>query len=60
MEKTICCRKCGKRFEVVGNRGNMRQDYETVTCPYDHCHEPNEVLWPVDMRFFVRMIPLHM
>jgi phage FluMu protein Com len=58
MVKTVRCTKCKKAFEVTGERGNMREVEQGVTCPY--CQEPNEVHWPVDMGFFVRKIPSEM
>jgi phage FluMu protein Com len=58
MVKTVRCTECKKAFEVTGERRNMREVEQGVTCPY--CQEPNEVLWPVDMAFFVRKIPCEM
>ena len=51
MDKNVVCTKCRKTFIVHGNRGNMREVDQPVTCPY--CGELNEVLWPVDMGFTV-------
>lgn len=58
MEKKVRCDTCGKTFEVVGSQGNMKEDQESVSCPY--CSNLNEVLWPIDKPFFVRMIPSQM
>ena len=58
MTKTVRCTKCQGSFEVVGERGNMKEVAQGVTCPY--CQEPNEVVWPIDMPFFVRKIPSQM
>jgi hypothetical protein len=60
MEKRVVCKKCNKVFEVVGERGNMKEVTQSVTCPYDNCGETNELLWPVGMRFFVRLVPVQM
>jgi len=60
MEKRVRCGKCGKAFEVVGSRSNAKEVPQSVTCPYDGCGEKNEVMWPVDMPFFVRKIPSEM
>ncbi len=56
MEKRVRCSKCGKSFEVVGNKGNTTEVPQSVTCPYDDCHETNELWWPLDMPFLVRRI----
>ena len=56
MEKQVRCTKCSRVFKVIGNRGNMKEDYDRVTCPYPDCKEPNEVLWPKDMPFKVEML----
>lgn len=58
MVKTVRCTKCEKTFEVTGERGNMREVEQGVMCPY--CREPNEILWPMDMAFFVRKVPSEM
>jgi phage FluMu protein Com len=55
MDKNVVCAKCRKTFIVHGNRGNMREVDQPVTCPY--CGELNEVLWPVDMGFSVKKPP---
>lgn len=47
MEKGINCEKCGQRFVLAGNRGNMPEKKQMVKCP--KCGFPQEVLWPVDM-----------
>jgi|HubBroStandDraft_4_1064222.scaffolds.fasta_scaffold04817_6 hypothetical protein len=60
MEKRVRCTKCNKQFEVVGERGTAREDWDKVTCPYDECGEPNEVMWPIGQSFLVRKIPSQM
>jgi phage FluMu protein Com len=60
MEKRIRCTKCNKAFEVVGARGTSKEEFTGVTCPNNECSEPNEVMWPIDMPFFVRKIPSEM
>jgi DNA-directed RNA polymerase subunit RPC12/RpoP len=54
MEKNVMCTKCQEAFTVHGNRGNMREVDQPVTCPY--CGELNEVLWPVDMGLTVEKL----
>ena len=56
MEKIVRCTKCKKPFEAVG-QGTMKEVAEGVTCPY--CHEPNEVMWPMDGAVFGRAIPAY-
>ena len=56
MEKKVRCTACNKPFEVVGG-GTMKEVPEGVTCPY--CHEPNEVIWPMDGAVFARAIPAY-
>jgi hypothetical protein len=60
MEKRVRCNKCDKAFEVVGERGTMKEVPQSVTCPYDGCEEKNEVTWPMDKPFLVRKIPSEM
>jgi hypothetical protein len=60
MEKSVVCKECSKVFEVVGNRENLKEDAQSVTCPYDGCGQINELAWPIDMPFFVRKIPSEM
>jgi hypothetical protein len=60
MEKRIRCENCHRAFEVVGEQGTSKEVLTRVTCPYDGCSEPTEVLWPIDRPFFVRKIPSEM
>jgi len=47
MEKRINCEHCRKLFVLTGNRGAMREEAQSVTCPI--CGHLQEVLWPIDM-----------
>jgi hypothetical protein len=61
LEKTVHCPKCGKAFEVVGNQDSEKKmRAEAVSCPYDSCGEPTEVMWPKHQPFFVRKVPSEM
>ena len=53
MQKTIRCKKCYREFEVVGDYGTSKPVEQSVTCPYEDCYEPNEMIWPVESLFSV-------
>ena len=54
MDRNVVYAKCRKTFTVHGNRGNMREVDQPVTCPY--CGELNEVSWPMDMGFSIKKL----